>query len=148
MIARVQTIWDVPTRLLHWGLAVCVTLNLFVLEDEPHRWSGYVAVALVLSRFLWGLRHSRSLRGFVRARHNALAATVYLLIWLAVIAMGVTGWMMGLDAYWGEEWLEELHANIAFVIKGLILIHLAGMTVDSLHRRQHAWRAMFTGIRE
>lgn len=29
-----------------------------------------------------------------------------------VLALGLTGYMMGADAYWGEEWLQSLHADV------------------------------------
>lgn len=30
-----------------------------------------------------------------------------------VLALGMTGWMQTLDAFWGEAWLQELHEIIA-----------------------------------
>lgn len=162
-------IWDRTTRILHWILAGAVVLNLFVLEEgeTPHQWSGYIAAGAVGVRFLWGFfggKYSRfryfplglsSWKEFILAElkwknadfpgHNPLAATVYILIWLGILSLATTGWMMGLDAYWGEEWLEELHANISNVVMALVGLHLVGLALDSIKRRKHVWLGMFTG---
>lgn len=164
-----RVIWDLPTRLLHWVLALCVVLNLFFLEegDEVHRWIGYTAVASVVLRFLWGFIGGTASRwsSFVFSPkkifafipklisgntadyegHHPLAWLVYAAIWLLILSLGVTGWMMGLDAYWGEDWLEELHGNISLALQFLIFIHLAGITLDSIRYRRRTWMSMFTG---
>jgi cytochrome b len=67
-------VWDLPTRLFHWTLALCVVANLFVVEPEGgggfllHAYIGYAVAGLVAFRVLWGLAGSRSARfgDFVR----------------------------------------------------------------------------------
>ena len=162
-------IWDRTTRILHWIVAAIVISNLFFLDggDDSHRWLGYGAVGAVLIRFFWGFvggTHSRfssfplglaSWKKFLASLflwrradfpgHNPLATLVYCAIWAAVIALGVTGWMMGLDAYWGEEWLEELHANISIAVQVLVALHLCGLLLDSIKYRRFTWLGMITG---
>lgn len=162
-------IWDRTTRILHWIIAAAVVVNLFFLEegDDPHQWVGYAAVGAVAFRGAWGFmggKHSRfrsfplgitSWRRFFSGLflwrkedfpgHNPLASVVYILIWVGVISLGVSGWMMGLDAYWGEEWLEEIHAQISTGIQVLVVIHLAGLALDSFKYRRHTWLGMITG---
>lgn len=162
-----KKIWDLPTRITHWGLASCVVLNLFVLEegDNWHRWLGYTSVAFVLFRFVWGLlgapaSHFKSfpisfqkiyafwLTGFNNNNfvgHNPIASIIYILIWINLISLGVSGYMMGLDAYWGDEKLETLHANLAILLQIFIGIHLLGVFIDSLRYRRNTWAAMITG---
>lgn len=166
-----KTLWDLPTQLIHWSLATAVILNLFILEegDEVHQWSGYTACGIVLFRFVWGFlgsTHSRFsklplhpkevvrfLGGFfqkdppVYTGHNPIASYVYLLIWGSILSLGVTGWMMGTDAYWGEEWLEELHGNITVFLQILILLHFIGMIIDSIRYKRQTWLSMFRGWR-
>ena len=67
-------IWDLPTRLFHWLLALCVGTNLIVDPRGPwqfpvHVAAGCGALGLVLFRIVWGFIGSRhSLFGdFVRA---------------------------------------------------------------------------------
>lgn len=162
-------VWDKTTRALHWIVAAAVVLNLFVLEEgeDAHRWLGYAAVGAVALRGIWGFaggEHSRfrsfplgvaSWRRFFSGiffwrkedfpGHNPLASVVYLLIWACIISLGITGWMMGLDAYWGEEWLEEIHANISTAVQVLVGLHLAGILLDSVKFRRHTWLGMITG---
>ncbi|MEO0971970.1 MAG: cytochrome b/b6 domain-containing protein [Pseudomonadota bacterium] len=65
-------IWDWPTRLVHWALAVCipaswVTANAFDLL-AIHMVLGYVTLGLVVFRIAWGVvgpRHAR-FASFVR----------------------------------------------------------------------------------
>ena len=48
-------VWDPLVRVGHWLLATAVIIAWFV--DEPlwlHLWLGYIAIALVLVRILWG----------------------------------------------------------------------------------------------
>lgn len=55
--------------------------------------------------------------------------------------------MMGLDVFWGEEWLQDLHKLFSLAIQGLVLVHWLGMLLDSYHFRRKTWLAMITGRR-
>ena len=65
-------LWDLPTRLFHWLLVVCVFLSWLSHEQdwiEVHLWSGYSVLVLVSFRILWGFFgsvHSR-FTDFVRS---------------------------------------------------------------------------------
>lgn len=53
-------IWDLPTRIFHWSLVVCVTgLAISGLIGGNallwHFWFGYAVLALLLFRIMWGL---------------------------------------------------------------------------------------------
>lgn len=171
MSASRAVIWDVPTRTAHWLLAACVVLNLFFLEEgeDWHRRLGYVALGTVAFRVLWGFVGGRASRfrsfplrpsqilAYLRAGlherpgtepgHNPMASLVYVAMWIAVIGLGTTGWMMGLDAYWGDEWLEDLHEGLANLVKILVVLHLLGMLIDSIRFRRATWMGMITGRR-
>ncbi|MGK0374988.1 MAG: cytochrome b, partial [Arenicella sp.] len=51
-------VWDLPTRLFHWGLLLAVFyswLSIDVLENMQHHfYSGYVVLTLLLFRLVWG----------------------------------------------------------------------------------------------
>ncbi len=167
-----QRVWDLFVRLFHWSLVSCVLLNYFVLEegDPPHEWCGYVAAGLVVARVVWGFfgsTHARFADFFptparLRAHlvglrsgtapfhwgHNPLGAIMMLLLMALVLSLGLTGWMQGLDAFWGEEWLEELHEVLA---NGLILaagLHAAAALVMGRVERTRLIKAMVTGVKE
>jgi cytochrome b len=57
MVYRIR-VWDLPTRLFHWLLAVCVLALVASAQlgrMELHMRLGYVAATLLLFRLLWGL---------------------------------------------------------------------------------------------
>lgn len=130
--------WPVSIRFIHWTLAIIIILNLFVLEegDDPHKYLGYFALALVI------------LRQFIKIHYkaaNRLAHIVHILIWVCVASLATTGFMMGLDAFWGDETLEEIHEAFSKIMMGLIGLHLLGLTMYSIRTKSHAWLAMLDG---
>ncbi|RYF69211.1 MAG: cytochrome B, partial [Comamonadaceae bacterium] len=53
-------VWDLPTRLFHWALALCVLGSLATAwipgsAIEWHARLGYTALALLAFRLLWGV---------------------------------------------------------------------------------------------
>jgi cytochrome b len=58
-------VWDLPTRLFHWVLAIAFVTSWASHElaaIEVHRWSGYTTLILVCFRISWGVfgsTHSR-----------------------------------------------------------------------------------------
>ena len=63
-------VWDMPTRLFHWTLAILVTTSILTglgwsgLTNEAwvHEWSGISILVLLFFRIFWGLfggRHAR-----------------------------------------------------------------------------------------
>lgn len=58
--ASTVRVWDLPTRLFHWTLALCVTGSLVSAEIGGgalawHFWFGYAVFALLAFRLVWGL---------------------------------------------------------------------------------------------
>ena len=64
---RPLLIWDLPLRLWHWALVICLAGSWITAEagfewTQTHFYFGYTALALVLFRLLWGVLgtlHSR-----------------------------------------------------------------------------------------
>lgn len=160
-------VWDRIVRFVHWSVAALVLAN-FVFETGPlHRYAGYLAVALVALRLVWGFTATGYARfscwwpGFGKTvtylrqtiagrapRYigiNPMGAAMAVLLWLLIASLGVTGWMMGLDAYWGEEWLQELHETVAYVLLGGVAIHVTSVIVVSIKSRENLPKAMLTG---
>jgi cytochrome b len=154
-------IWSFKTRLIHWLIALPVLVN-FILEggETPHQVLGYVAFGAMLVRIVWGFIAKDQARfsafpfaEVFKARrdypgHNPQASWVYVFIWLLVGGLGVTGFMMGLDAFWGEEWLEDLHENLSNTLLVLVGLHLLGIAFDAWKYRRKTWLGMITGRRQ
>jgi cytochrome b len=173
-LSKVPIVWSKITRILHWGLAFAVVAN-FVNdgdgEKDIHRIVGYVAAGIVALRIVYGFLGKSSLykhhlfarwplglsalTTFLRREmssdpldyegHNPAASWTYLGIIAAVMSLGVTGFMMGLDAFWGEEWLEELHEVISNLLLGLVVAHLLGVAKDAYKFKRKTWNRMITG---
>ena len=161
-------VWDIVVRLIHWSVALLV-FSEFLNESgsPPHRYLGYTAAGLVLARLVWGAVS----KSYAHYRHwwptpkrlicylcatlqgqaprmlglNPIGACMALLLWTLVLALGITGWMMGLDAFWGEEWLEQVHAAIAWTLLGCVALHITAVIATSVKQRENLPKAMITG---
>jgi cytochrome b len=149
-------------------LAVIVVFNL-VRDDGDwlHRTVGYVAVGVVVARWLWGVvarGHERlaALRpspggtlGYLRAvlrgtaprhaGHDPLGLWMVWLMWTLVLLLGLTGWISRLDAFWGDDFVHDLHAWLADALLVCVVLHLCGVAVMSWHWRENLPAGMFTG---
>jgi cytochrome b len=172
VVTQSQPVWDRFVRVFHWSLVSCVVFNYFVLNDgkTTHQVVGYMAVSLVVARIVWGFvgsRHARFADFFptprrlvrhVRAAasgnhlevvgHNPLGALMMLALMATVLALGTTGWMQTLDAYWGEEWLQDLHRYIGNTLIGLATLHALAAIVMGRLERTRLIKAMVTGVKE
>lgn len=148
-------IWDRFIRAFHWCFASGVLLNYLLLEggDDSHEWLGYGLVGLVLIRVVWGFigpsnaqfshflvgprRLISSIRRFSsyyrpHRGHSPLAGWMVIFLLSCVVLLGLTGWMQGLDMFWGEDWLQILHeylghalifASLGHVVAVLLIQH-------------------------
>lgn len=165
-------VWDRPVRLLHWLLLAAVTaawLSTLVLT-EYHRAAGYAAAALVAARLAWGFLGSRHARfaAFVRgpsataryaarllARreprylgHNPLGGWMVVALLACIAMLGLTGWLYtSTDRFFGEPWLERLHAWLAWLLLGLVALHVLGVGFTSRRHRENLVRAMVDGAK-
>lgn len=161
-------VWDPLVRLFHWSLAACI-LGAFLVEegDAAHRFLGYTALGLVAFRLLWGVvgsRHARfgdfvrgprAVLAYLRERlagrsqrrlgHNPAGAVMILVLLGGVVAVGATGWMQTLDAFWGAEWLEEVHEALAYGLLAFVGAHVLAALVESVHYRENLVAAMVHG---
>lgn len=169
---RQALVWDLFVRLFHWTLVGCVLANFTLLEEgeAPHQWVGYLATGLVLARVAWGFvgsRHARFASFFPTPRrlkahvaelrsgrppthlgHNPLGAVMMLALMALVLLLGLTGWMQGLDAFFGEEWLQELHEGLANTLVALAGLHALAALVMGRLERTNLIKAMVTGRKQ
>ncbi|MEO7773580.1 MAG: cytochrome b/b6 domain-containing protein [Steroidobacteraceae bacterium] len=86
-------VWDAPTRLAHWGIAICFGVSWWTVETyrmEWHRWSGYVMLGLLLFRVYWGVFGSTTARfaSFIRGPREIWAHVTHLGTRSATDSMG------------------------------------------------------------
>jgi cytochrome b len=162
-------VWDWPSRVGHWLMAVCFVVAYASGDSEEwrlvHVMAGGALAGLALFRLAWGLVGTRHAR-FASFLRSPMAAWRYLLClvtgktahftghnpagaWAIVALLGLglaasaTGWPIYQDI--GGEWLEELHEGVANGMFLVVLMHLLGVVVGSLAHRENLVRAMFTG---
>lgn len=164
-------VWDIPTRVFHWLLAVSFVGAYLTSEGERlaalHAIFGYTAGALVVFRIVWGLvgtEHARFtrfplrpsavlryLRSLATLRpqhfvgHNPAGswAVVAMLALLTVTAL--TGWMAYADR--GPDWLGDLHEGFANATVALIVVHIGAVLLSSLVHRENLVAAMISGYK-
>ncbi len=66
-------------------------------------------------------------------------------IWLSVIAIGVTGFMMTTITFFGIDWVEELHEAVFNWLLFSVALHVAGVAFDTRRSGVNLVRAMING---
>ena len=164
-------VWDVGVRLFHWSLVAMVT-SAYVFDSPRslHRGLGYTVIALISFRLIWGFvgtKHARfsdfvpsprRLLGYLldiakgrEARHlghNPAGGAMILALLTTLAAIGTTGYMMGMKAYFGVSWVENLHKSLVDGLVVLVVLHLAGVLIASLRHRENLVLSMITGQKD
>lgn len=160
-------VWDPLVRTIHWSVAALILIELLneAGANPWHRYLGYVAAALVVARLAWGCgnRGHASLSSMANTGMQALAyfdrpgsplaghtppgALMAFTLWGLVLLVALTGWMQGLDAFWGEEWLQHLHEILAYTLAACAALHIAAAIVTSYVRRMNLVKSMLTGVK-
>lgn len=162
-------VWDVFVRVFHWSLAALFVVAYATGDEieQVHVAAGYTIAALLGLRILWGLvgpRHARFsdflrspsailayLREVMLLRaprylgHNPAGGAMIVALLLMLGATCATGIMMTTDAYWGAEWVEDVHETLANLTLGLIVLHVLGVLVASFEHGENLVAAMITG---
>ena len=66
-------------------------------------------------------------------------------LWSVVIGLGVTGYLMGTEQFWGDERLEEIHELLANSLIPLIALHVISAVAMSFISKNNLIAAMITG---
>lgn len=171
---RPALVWDLFVRVFHVTLAAgfVAALALATLTSEGsaafgvHALVGLVVVAAVLLRLVWGLVGTRParlrsllfppaeiaayLRDLATGRrgreypgHNPGASVAILALLALVPALGVTGWLTAR----GSEAAEEVHEVLAWTAAAVVVLHVAGVVLHTLRRRENLAATMVHGRR-
>jgi cytochrome b len=168
---RSIVVWDPLIRVFHWTTAALFIANYGLLEagETVHEWVGYAVAALLTLRIVWGFAGSPNARfasfwptptrlaqHWQRLRdrrfdpaegHNPFGALMILLMLLLLAIIATSGWMQGLDRFWGEDWVEQLHEYAANTLMAAVLVHVGAVIVMSRYTGLNLIRTMITGRR-
>lgn len=169
---RSVKVWDPFVRFFHWATALLFLANFTLLDDDSpaHRYAGYVLFALVLIRLLWGLIGTKHARfsafwpspSAIKAHfselfkgqsaphlsHNPLGALMVYNLLATLVLISITGIMMGSDAFWGVDWVEELHEGLANYALACVGLHVAGVLLETRRSKINLVKAMVTGRKD
>lgn len=162
-------VWDPVVRIFHWTVVTGCLLNLFILDasGRTHRVIGYIVAVALIIRVMWGFVGTRYARfsdfiprpgavlGYLaklargqeprHVGHNPAGAVMMLLLMALLASTALTGWMLGLDAFWGSSPLQTLHSALANLILVLALIHAGAALLESWRHRENLVLSMITG---
>jgi cytochrome b len=170
-VATSVRVWDLPTRVFHWSLALSFFGAYLLAESERvrhlHVMFGYTVLALVLFRLVWGFlgtRYARfrsfafgphavvdHLKGLARrdvrehAGHTPAGSWAIWLMLLLALITAVSGYLYFNEI--GGEAMEEVHEVAANAWLLVVFVHVAGVIVSSVAERQNLARAMVTGYK-
>jgi cytochrome b len=82
---------------------------------------------------------------FVSRLHNPAGSLMILGLIATLSVTAITGWMYTLDAFWGEEWVEDLHEATATLMLFMVLIHVVGVIYASRQHQENLVKSMFNG---
>lgn len=162
-------VWDIPTRVFHWLLAVSFAGAFLTADSERYRdihvVLGYTLLGLIAFRLLWGFAGSRyaRFRSFLfkpaeiaayvvalakgkpahYAGHNPAGSMAVFALLALGIASSVTGVVVFQDV--GGDALEELHEVVSYAMLAVVGLHVLGVLASSLLHRENLVRAMITG---
>ena len=166
---RTIAVWDLPLRLWHWALAICVLAAWFTptVYDRLHRIVGYTVLGLLAFRLVWGFlgsRYSRfrmvgvrlraapgylwNLRRGMTGRYIGLnpAGTLMLVALLVSLTVSaVTGAMSVTVTFFGVWWVEDTHHYSSDAVIVLVVLHVVGVVLMGILQRENLIRAMITG---
>ena len=165
-------VWDPFVRVFHWSLVAGFAANALIVDDDGklHQWIGYAIVALVALRLAWGLigsTHARfanfppSLSGamgqlgemvrgirHVHVGHTPLGALMIYNLLASMLVIGLSGYLMTTDMFWGVEWPEEMHEAAVAWAEISVVLHIAAVFFESWRTSVNLPRAMVTGCKD
>ena len=77
--------------------------------------------------------------------HNPAGAVMILYLLAATLVIGITGFLMTTDAFWGNELVETLHTGTVDLTLIAIAVHVGANAYESLKHRENMFKAMVTG---
>ncbi|WP_407276003.1 cytochrome b/b6 domain-containing protein [Halothiobacillus sp. DCM-1] len=165
---RPRPLWPLAQRLIHWGFVLGFAVAWWSGEtdfDRVHTWTGYILASLVLLRLALGFTQVPSanwriffaklmrLPAYLRGRAvqdsglSPSGAASALILLLLMLSTAVTGWMLTLEDYVGDEDAAWRHAMAFNLLLGWVGLHVVAVLVASLAQRHNKLADMLHGGR-
>lgn len=153
--------YDRVARALHWLVVALVLVQFatgwswgfFERGSEPrfylfrtHLFSGYAVLALAVLRILWRLTHAAPPMPAGMSRLTVITAkSTHGLLYLAILIQPLLG-ILTISAY-GKSlgWPGPVHVALAFLIAGIVALHVAAALWHQLIRRDDLLFRMLPG---
>ncbi len=164
-----RLVWDIPTRVFHWSLALSFLGSY--LSGESERWAlihitcGYTLLGLIVFRLIWGVIGTRYARfsefapkpstvlkylaGLFKRRpahyigHNPLGALAIIAVLLLGLICAISGWLINAEV--GPFWLEPVHLISADAMLAVVFVHIIGVLLSSYLHHENLIKAMLDG---
>lgn len=167
-----KKVWDPLVRISHWTLVGCFAANAIIVDPEAkaHLWIGYTIIGLVTFRIIWGVIGTKYARfssfppnvsaSLQQAKdmlrpskvhhigHTPLGALMIYNLILTLAGIGVSGYLMTTDMFWGVEWPEEVHKALVTWAEISALAHIAAVIFESRRTQVNLVKAMITGRKQ
>lgn len=164
-------VWDPVVRLFHWALVAAFLANAFLTRPgkELHQWVGYAVAGLIALRVIWGFigtRHARfadflpapgAVLGQVqdmatgRKRrhegHSPLGALMIFNLLFTMAGLAASGYAMTTVAFFGVEWVEEVHEMLVVWAELSVVVHVVAVVVESRRLGVNLPKSMVTGYK-
>ena len=164
-------VWDPLVRIFHWSLVASV-VSAWLTGDGDRDWHlalGYAVLGLIALRVLWGaagshyarfsqfMRGPTAVAGYARSalrgrarRHlglTPLGGWMIATLLLVLLGTGVTGWLLTIDAFFGDDGMQALHQGLAIALPVLVAVHVSGVLFTGRRHRENLVRAMLSGVK-
>lgn len=164
-------IWDPLLRVFHWTLVAGFAVNTLLLEEDgsAHQVVGYVILALLVFRLVWGFngpRYARfsglvptpqgiggqisdivTRRRRVHLGHSPLGALMIWNIIVTLLAISATGILLTINGFSGIDWVEEAHEGLVVWAEVSVAAHIVAVIWESIRTGVNLPRAMVTGTK-
>jgi cytochrome b561 len=150
-----STSWGWPARLLHWVMAGLILFQLglgfrmvrlvsdvYVQFDlyQTHKSWGFVIFTLALVRIVWRISHKPpELPGNMRPLEVALARGAHLALYILMLLLPLTGWLMASASPMQETWGIQNMVFGWFEMPDPFQPGAKGL--ESIFKSIHAWAA-------
>lgn len=172
---RKLLIYDLPTRIFHWGFAALFVFAFFIaktVDDENpifsyHMLAGLMLGGLVTLRLIWGIvgtkyarfssfaLHPKYLFEYMKgilsgdkkrwAGHNPASSWAAIIMIGSALMLAVSGILMT-SGY--KESLEDFHELFANIFLITVLLHIAGVLLHGLRHKDGIFLTMVHGKKE